>query len=71
MIPKKFWVLFVCFFVQGNNILMAENAYRYLLSKDKMEKMKMSTRMIIQNGINIFVNYLWYCISRFLYSQDH
>ena len=60
--------LFLSFFVQGKNILMAENAYRHLPSKAKIEKGKMPARMITQNGINIVVNYLWYCISSVLCS---
>lgn len=50
---------------------MAENVSIHLPSKDMMEKTKMPTMMIIQTGINIFVNYLWYCISSFLCSRAH
>lgn len=65
IIPKNVGVLFVHFSVQGKNIPMAETVYRHFLSKDKIEKMKLPAMMIIQNGINIFLDYLWYCRSSF------
>lgn len=71
IIPQNAGVLFVCVFFLYRNILMAENISIHLPSKDKMEKTKMLAMMIIQTGINIFVNYLWYCVSSFLCSRAH